>query len=115
MRSSHAKILLALLILALAAVLPALAFQAGRFAPQSDLMKTDPMKTDPMKMHVDPDLQGRLQALETRLEALRRERHVPGLSVAVVQGQEVIYLKGLGAAPDGRTATPDTAYTVPAL
>src|SRR5213080_1922015 len=120
MRKPRQKTLPALLILALAAVLPALALQTGRSAPQLIPMKTDPMKTDPtktspMNMHVDPDLQGRLQTLETRLEALRRERHVPGLSVAVVQGQEVIYLKGLGAAPDGRTATPDTAYTVPAL
>ncbi|HEY4572651.1 MAG TPA: hypothetical protein VIJ26_01765, partial [Thermoanaerobaculia bacterium] len=109
MRKPREKTLLALPILALAAVLPALAFQAGRSAPQFDPMKTDPMKTDPMKIHVDPDLQGKLQALETRLEALRRERHVPGLSVAVAQGQEVVYLKGLG------TATPDTAYTVPSM
>src|SRR5436309_11595654 len=108
MRDRRAKILPAVLILALAAVLAAFAFQASRFAPQFD-----PMKTDPMKIHVDPDLQGKLQALETRLEALRREHHVPGLSVAVVQGQEVVYLKGLGSGPDGRTATPDTAYTVP--
>lgn len=104
------KILLTFLILAPAAVLAALAFQTGRSAPQSD-----PMKTDPMKIHVDPDLQGKLQTLEARLEALRQEHHVPGLSVAVVKGQEVVYLKGLGTAPDGRTATPDTAYTVPPL
>src|SRR3954454_629277 len=120
MRKPREKTLLALPILALAAVLPALAFQAGRSAPQFDPMKTDPMKTGPMKtgpmkIHVDPDLQGKLQALETRLEALRRERHVPGLSVAVVQGQEVVYLKGLGTGADGRTATPDTAYSVPSL
>jgi hypothetical protein len=115
MRGRRSIILLALLILALAAVLAAFAFQTGRSAPQSDPMKTDPMKIDPMKIHVDPNLQGKLQALETRLEALRQEHHVPGLSVAVVQGQEVIYLKGLGTEPDGRTATPDTAYTVPAL
>jgi hypothetical protein len=105
MRKPGKKVLLALLILALAAVLAAFAFQAGRFAPQSD----------PMKIHVDPDLQGKLQTLETQLEALRRDHHVPGLSVAVVRGQEVIYLKGLGTGPDGRTATPDTAYAVPAL
>jgi hypothetical protein len=115
MRGRRSIILLALLVLAPAAVLAELAFQAGRSAPQSDPIKTDPIKTDPMKIHVDPDLQGKLQALETRLEALRRERHVPGLSVAVVQGQEVVYLKGLGTGPDGRTATPDTAYTVPSL
>jgi hypothetical protein len=110
MKSPRLKVLLALLILALAAVLAAFAFQAGRFAPQFD-----PMKTDPMKIHLDPDLQGKLQELETRLEALRQEHHVPGLSVAVVKGQEVVYLKGLGSAADGRTATPDTAYRVPSL
>lgn len=88
-----------LLILVLVAVLAAYAFQARRSAPQSG----------PMKAHIDPDLQGKLQTLETRLEALRQEHHVPALSVAVVKGQEVVYLKGLG------TATPDTAYTVPAL
>lgn len=92
-------ILLVLLILVLAAVLAAYAFQARRSAPQSG----------PMKVHVDPDLQGKLQALETRLEALRQEHQVPALSAAVVKGREVVYLKGLG------TATPDTAYTVPAL
>jgi hypothetical protein len=110
MKDRRTKILLAVLLLALAAVLAAFAFQAGHSAPQFD-----PMKTDPMKIHVDPDLQGKLQELETRLEALRQEHHVPGLSVAVVKGQEVVYLKGLGAAADGRTATPDTAYTVPSM
>ena len=99
------KILLALLILALAAVLAAFAFQTSRSAPQSG----------PMKIHVDPNLQGKLQRLEEHLDTLRQEHHVPGLSVAVVQGQEVIYLKGLGTAADGRTATPDTAYTVPSM
>ena len=110
MKIPHLKILLALLALALAAVLAAFAFQAGRSAPQSDSMKTDPMK-----IHVDPVLQGKLQQLETRLEALRQEQHVPALSAAVVHGVVVVYLKGLGTAPDGRTATPDTPYTVPAM
>ncbi|HEY3568693.1 MAG TPA: hypothetical protein VGP73_12230 [Thermoanaerobaculia bacterium] len=97
-------ILLVLVTLALVAVLAAYAFQARRSAPQSDSMKAGPMK-----IHVDPELQGKLQALETRLEALRREHQVPALSVAVVKGQEVVYLKGLG------TATPDTAYPIPAM
>ena len=105
MRNPGAKTLPALLALALAAALPACAFLAGRSAPQSG----------PMEIHVDPDLQGKLRELETRLKALRQEHHLPGLSVAVVQGQEVVYLKGLGTAADGRTATPDTPYTVPAM
>ncbi len=109
MRNPRLKILLALLVLALA-VLAAFASQTGRSAPQSDSMKTDPMK-----IHVNPVLQRKLQQLETRLEALRQERHVPALSVALVQGEEVVYLKGLGTAADGRTATPDTPYSVPAM
>jgi predicted transcriptional regulator len=104
MRKPRAKILLVLLILVILA-LAAFAFQTGYSAPQSG----------PMKIHVDPDLQGKLQELETRLDALRQEHHVPALSVAVVKGQEVVYLKGLGTAADGRTATPDTAYTVPSM
>jgi hypothetical protein len=110
MKDRRAKIPLTVLTLALAAVLAAFAFQTGHSAPQFD-----PMKTDPMKIHVDPDLQGKLQELETRLDALRQEHHLPALSVAVVKGQEVVYLKGLGTASDGRTATPDTAYTVPSM
>jgi len=98
MRDRSAKILTILLALSLAAA-TALALQTGHSAPQSG----------PMKIHVDPDLQGKLQQLETRLDALRQEHHVPALSVAVVQGQEVIYLKGLGK------ATPDTPYTVPSM
>ena len=99
MRDRRAKILLVLLALVLTAALAAFAFQTGHSAPQSG----------PMKIHVDPDLQGKLQELETRLDALRQEHHVPALSVAVVKGQEVVYLKGLG------TATPDTPYTVPSM
>jgi hypothetical protein len=99
MRKPSAKILPTLLVLALAAVLTGFAFQTGRSAPQSG----------PMKIHVDPDLQGKLQQLETRLDALRQEHHVPALSVALVQGQEVVYLKGLGS------ATPDTPYSVPSM
>lgn len=81
-------------------ILTAPSGQGGAMAPQSG----------PMTHHVDPDQQGRLQRFEARLEALRQEHHIPGLSVAVVKGQEVIYLKGLG----GKT-TPDTAYSIPAL
>jgi hypothetical protein len=97
-------LLVVLVTLALVAVLAAYAFQARRSAPQSDSMKAGPMK-----IHVDPELQGKLQALETQLEALRQEHQVPALSVAVVKGQEVVYLKGLG------TATPDTTSTVPSM
>jgi hypothetical protein len=112
MKAPHSKILLAvvILLLSLAAVLAAFTIQRSQVASQSGSMKTHVTEA-----HVDPDLQGRLQRFEERLEAIRREQHVQGLSVAVVKGREVVYLQGLGSAADGGSATPDTAYTVPSL
>jgi hypothetical protein len=103
MRAPHPKALLAPLLLLLA-VTAAFAIQKGRPVP--------PASPEP---RVDPDLRARLQRFEARLEEIRREQHVQGLSAAVVKGQEVVYLKGLGTAADGGPATPDTAYAVPSL
>jgi hypothetical protein len=96
---------IATLLGTLAAALAAFAMQTGRPVP----------KSGPMEMRIDPDLQGRLQRFEAQLEALRQEQHLPGLSVAVVKNQEVVYLKGLGSASDGQSATPDTVYPVRSL
>lgn len=68
-----------------------------------------------MEIQIDPDLQAKLKGFEARLEALRQEQRIAGLSVAIVKDREIIYLKGLGSAGDGRPATPDTAYPVPSL
>ncbi len=37
---------------------------------------------------------------------------IPGLSAAIVRGDEVVYLKGFGNAGGGRTVTPQTPFTV---
>lgn len=62
-----------------------------------------------MDVKIDPDLQAKLQQLEGRLEELRREQHLSGLSAALVKDREVVYLKGLGE------ATPETHYGVSGL
>jgi hypothetical protein len=109
MRITTSRILraaaIATLLATLAIALTAFATQTGRSAP----------KSGPMEMRIDPDLQGRLVRFEAQLEALRQEQQVPGLSVAIVKNQEVIYLKGLGSASDGESATPDTVYPVRSL
>jgi hypothetical protein len=109
MRKTTSRILRAVLFTTLAATvaiaLTAFAMHKGQSAPQSG----------PMEIQIDPDLQARLQRFEAELETLRKERQIPGLSVAIVRNQEVIYIKGLGSAPDGASATPDTVYPVPAL
>jgi hypothetical protein len=109
MRNTTPRILRAVLFTTLAAALAialtAFAVQKSQFAP----------KSGPMEIQIDPDLQAKLQGFEAQLEALRKEYQISGLSVAVVKNQEVIYMKGLGDAPDGASATPDTVYPVRVL
>ena len=64
---------------------------------------------------IDPAQREKLQRFEARLEALRRDQGIPGLSVAIVKNGKVVYLEGLGSAAGGGPATPDTAYPVPSL
>jgi hypothetical protein len=68
-----------------------------------------------VQARIDPDLRGKLQRFEARLEALRRDQGIPGLSAAIVKNGKVVYLEGLGSAAGGGPATPDTAYPVPSL
>ena len=42
------------------------------------------------------DISTQLQVIETKLEARRKELGIPGLSLAIVKDDKVIYLKGLG-------------------
>ncbi len=109
MRTTTPRILRAVLFTTLAATiaiaLTAFALQKSQFAP----------KSGPMEIQIDPDLQARLQRFEAELETLRKEHQISGLSVAIVRNQEVVYIKGLGSAPDGGSATPDTVYPVPSL
>jgi hypothetical protein len=68
-----------------------------------------------MEIQIDPNLQEKLRRFEAELETLRKEHQISGLSVAVVRNQEVVYMKGLGSAPDGGSVTPDTVYPIPSL
>jgi len=61
-----------------------------------------------------PTLGERLARLEERLEEARVEGHVPGMSIAVVHRDEVIYAAGFGLADVelNRPATPGTIYAI---
>lgn len=106
MRTTPSNLLPAVLIATLATALTAFAMQTGQPAAPA---------SGPMETRIDPDQQKRLQQFEAQLEALRKEHHIPGLSVAIVKDQEVLYLKGLGSATDGRPATPDSSYPLRSL
>src|SRR4051794_16167420 len=61
-----------------------------------------------------PDLNARLAAIEQAIEEKRRQYHIPGVSLAIVLNDKVIYLKGLGLKDVERNlpATPDTLFAI---
>jgi CubicO group peptidase (beta-lactamase class C family) len=69
-----------------------------------------PTATEPLQL-ADAE---RIQTLEQEVERLRKELNIPGLSVAVLQGQEVVSARGFGYADvDNRIpATEDTPYYI---
>lgn len=72
---------------------------------------TKPVAEAPAK---GDDLAARLERLSTRLEAARVQHHIPGMAVAVVKGDEVIFAEGFGFADleTKRPVTPETVFAV---
>ena len=60
------------------------------------------------------DLQRRLDNLSDQLESRRQEMHIPGMALAVVKDDEVIFTKGFGVA-DVENETPVTPETIFAI
>lgn len=60
------------------------------------------------------ELPARLEWLSTRLEAARVQHHIPGMAVAVVKGDEVVFAKGFGLADleTKRPVTPETVFAI---
>lgn len=61
-----------------------------------------------------PDLAGRLEAMEQEIDAKRKEYHVPGLALAIVKDDQVIYAQGLGQRDLERRlpVTPQTLFAI---
>ncbi|MFN6962137.1 MAG: serine hydrolase [Pyrinomonadaceae bacterium] len=55
-----------------------------------------------------------LQKIEAKLDARRKELGIPGVAMAIVKDDEVIYLKGLGYKDleNRRAVTPDTQFAI---
>lgn len=60
------------------------------------------------------ELPARLEQLRTRLEAARVKHHIPGMAVAVVKGDDVIFAEGFGLADleTKRPVTPKTLFAI---
>jgi len=55
-------------------------------------------------------------AIDAYIEAQMRDARVPGLALGIVQGDQIVHLKGFGVAgPDGRAVTPQTPFQLASL
>jgi len=68
----------------------------------------------PAVVEIDAELEERLVNLTERLEAARVEHHVPGMAVAVVKDDELVFAKGFGYA-NVEAKTPANEHTMFAI
>jgi len=55
-------------------------------------------------------------AIDAYVDAQMRELGIPGLALGVIQGDQIVHLKGFGiAGPDGRAVTPQTPFQLASL
>jgi CubicO group peptidase (beta-lactamase class C family) len=55
-------------------------------------------------------------AIDTYVDAQMRELRIPGLALGIVEGDQIVHLKGFGiASPDGRAVTPQTPFQLASL
>jgi CubicO group peptidase (beta-lactamase class C family) len=55
-------------------------------------------------------------AIDAYIESQMRELRIPGLALGIVQGEQIVHLKGFGVAgPDGRPVTPQTPFQINSL
>ena len=78
---------------------------------------TAPEPTAPAAEAVDPaaqELQARLAWLEKQLEQARVDTHVPGMAIAIVKDDEVIYAHGFGMSDLEKQTpvTPETTFAI---
>lgn len=62
----------------------------------------------------EPTLEQRLEKLEQTLDAARQDAHVPGMSIAIVKDDEIIWMRGFGFSDVGaqKPADENTIYAV---
>ena len=52
------------------------------------------------------------EAIDSFVQEEMRKNRIPGLSVGIVEGNEVIYLRGFGDAGSDRQVTPQTSFII---
>jgi CubicO group peptidase (beta-lactamase class C family) len=62
--------------------------------------------------HAQSDNQLDLQAIDSFLQEQVKANRIPGMAVAIVQGNEVVFIKGYGEAAPGKPVTPQTQFYI---
>ncbi|MBI5950293.1 MAG: beta-lactamase family protein [Chloroflexi bacterium] len=62
--------------------------------------------------HAQNDNQLDLQAIDSFLQEQVKANRIPGMAVAIVQGDEVVFIKGYGEAAPGKPVTPQTQFYI---
>ncbi len=102
-----------LLLLRLGLSLPLLVAACGK-NPKTDAPTVTPAGAQQAHAATADDLDARLERLTERLEEARVNHHIPGMAVAVVKDDEIIFAEGFGLADleTKRKATPDTVFAI---
>ena len=81
------------------------------------LAAASPAGASASKLAETPDVAAALAVLDAWLEAARVAKEEPGLSIAIVHDQDVVWAKGYGLADVARkqAATPETLYRIASL
>ncbi len=76
--------------------------------PSNALAQTAP------KTQISGDLQSNLQTIEEKIEARRKELGIPGMSLAIVKDDQIVYVKGFGYKDFTKqiAVTPDTQFAI---
>lgn len=82
--------------------------------PKTDAPPITPTAPAAVAPAVEDELPARLERLRERLEQAREQHHIPGMAVAVVKGDEIIFAEGFGFADlkSKRPVTPKTLFAV---
>ncbi|MEX1368631.1 MAG: serine hydrolase domain-containing protein, partial [Nannocystaceae bacterium] len=86
---------------------------AGK-APAETAAPVEAKPAAPTTSAADDELQARLDWLAERLEKARVDNHIPGMAVAVVKDDQMVFARGFGLADleTGREVTPQTVFAI---
>ena len=94
----------------LSALLLVFAILLSSFAPAISAQQTQPAKPGATAT----DYSAQLAAIEKAIDDNRKEFGIPGLSLAIVKDDQVIYMKGIGVKDFEKNVpvTPDTLFAI---